>query len=231
MGILDNAKEEIFWIAISVVITFIVTAIGTYLYQKHVIIFLRSLKIKHFYRSFRYSLLLKAYYPQKTGDLDSNIYNLIKEKCKQFNITKVTVRPESMCINPENFGTKVNIFIDSIDELLGEEEITESEEYCLTIQLDSDLRLTYKELEIIDDYLVLMEETKNIVHEHCFGNSEEKNSFLVCEIIRDIKKITDEDTINIEKEETKVSFKENNVKITLKKPQYLTRNIRKYIGY
>lgn len=227
--LIKNAPSQMFWIIVS----FIVGTILTYFFQNEVRIFLNTLRIKYLYHDFRYRLILKASFSLKTKDLDSYVYDSIKEKGKEFKITKASLRPESMSIIPEELGTKINVLIDSVHELLSinEGESVGPDEYTLTIQLDSDLRLTYRRLEILEDYLILIKDIKKIVEDYCFSGVSEINSFMICEIIRDKNTITDKKQIEIEKEGTKISFKEKNVNIVVKNSDYLMRNISKYIGH
>ncbi|AAM31723.1 hypothetical protein [Methanosarcina mazei] len=141
-----------------------------------------------------------------------------------------------MTINPEELDVKVNIYLDSAKELENEESelednIEEDREYILTIRLDSNLRLSYKRLDILSEYAVLFSGIKDIIKRHCFAGEEETKSFLICDITRDIETIFDQKEIIDNKKKLKVSFFKQNIKIRLGESHYLMDNIRKYIGY
>jgi hypothetical protein len=200
------------------------------------LIFLRTLKIRILSNDFQYSLLFKYHFTRKKRDLDSQIFQDIKSKYENFKITKVSVRPESMTINPEELDVKVNIYLDSANELATEEmelddNIEEDREYILTIKLDSNLRLSYKRLNILSEYAVLFSGIKDIIKRYCFSGEEETKSFLICDITRDIDTVFDHKEIIDKNKNLKISFFKQNIKITLREPHYLMDNIRKYIGY
>jgi len=229
---ISNASWELFWI----IVGFFICSALTCIFRKKLWIFLRTLKIKVLSDDFQYSLLFKYYFTKKVGDLDSEIFQEIKSQHENFKITRVNVKPESITIYPEELGVKVNIYLDSVDELIAEEMeldngTKENKEYTLTIKLDSNLRVGYKRLNILSDYVVLFSGIKDIVRKHCFSGETEVKSFLICDIIRDINTVLDQKEIIDKTKNLKVSFFKQNIKITLRNSQYLMDNIRKYIGY
>lgn len=233
--LMHDAPHEIFWIIVSILAGLLVTYIIAYYVSPTVRIKTRTLKIIFGSRDFRYNLFFKYYFTRKTNDLNTNIYRKIKTKFSEYNISRVSIRPESIIINPEKLGVKISIELDCINELetneLPKDNEESGKEYQLTIRLDSDLRLTYKRLDIFEDYIDIFEEIKNIVEEECFGGEKERKSFLVCDIIRDFDKIyTGEDIIDNTKN-IEVHFMEKNIKIMADKPTHLVSTIRKYVGY
>lgn len=117
------------------------------------------------------------------------------------------------------------------EEIELDNDIKENREYMLTIKLDSNLRLSYKRLDILSDYVVLFSGIKDIIRRCCFSGETEIRSFLICDITRDINTIFDQKEIIDKTKNLKISFFKQNIKITLRNSQYLMDNVRKYIGY
>lgn len=230
-SLVSDAPKEVFWIVAGVPIVSIIT----YFCSPTVRIFFRTLRIKIFSEDFRYNVLLKCYFLRKTNDLNSEVYHKIKNKFENYEVKKVSIRPESMTIKPETFGTKIDIEINCINELEAEEpsQIDEEseKEYQLVIKLDTDLRLTYKRLDILRAYIDMFEEIKEIVKEECFDGLKERKSFLLCDIIRDINVIYNQKEIIDDTQHLKISFTRGNIKIVAEKSIYLIDAIQKYIGY
>lgn len=226
-----DAPHEVFWILISILIASVIT----YIYRERVRIFIRTWTIKLGSEDVLYNLVFKYYFTRKTNDLNMNIYRRIKNRFSDFNISRSGMRPESMIINPENLGVKISIEIDCSNELEADEFPEDNEEngkeYQLTIRLDSNLRLTFRRLDVFEDYISIFEEIKNIVEEECFGGERERKSFLICDVIRDFDKIyTGKDIIDNTKN-ISVFFMGKNIKIVANKPTHLVSTIKKYIGY
>lgn len=226
-----DASYQIFWIIIAILIGYILA----YLLSSKVQIFTRTLRVKIFSDDFRYNVFFKYYFLRKTNDLNVNVYRKIKSKFGEYDIRRVSIRPESMTINPVKLGIKIDIELDCTNELEANdsEETSEEEkkEYQLLIKLDSDLRLTYKRLDILVEYIDMFEEIKKIVEDECFGGEKERKSFLVCDIIRDFDAIFDQREIIDNTKRIKILFIGQNIKIVAEKPTHLISTIEKYIGY
>ncbi|MCK4798451.1 MAG: hypothetical protein KAT05_13810, partial [Spirochaetes bacterium] len=85
--------------------------------------------------------------------------------------------------------------------------------------------------EILNDYIALFNEIKEIVKDYCFSGRVVNKSFIVCDVIRDVNKITDLNKIDDESKKMKIPFVENDIKIVSNEPLYLIETIKKYIGY
>lgn len=233
--IMHDALHDMFWVIVSAVVSLLIVSVITYYVSPKVRIGIRTLKIRFGSEDVRYRLFFKYYFTQKTNNLNVKVYQKIKTKFNEYNISRDRIRPESIVINPENLGVKISIELDCINELEAEETIEVNEEtkkeYQLTIRLDSDLRLTFKRLDVFEDYINIFEEIKNIVGEECFGGEKEKKSFLVCDIIRNFDKIYSGGEIIDKTKNIKIYFMGKSVKIVASKPTYLVSVIKKYIGY
>lgn len=233
--LMNNAPHDLFWTIVSIVITFLVTYAIAYYFSPMVRIKTRTWKIKLGSEDVRYNLFFKYYYTRKTNNLNANVYRKIKTKFSEYNISRASIRPEAIIINPEKLGVKISIEIDCINELEAEElsEVSEEKrkEYQLTIRLDSGLRLTYKRLDILGSYLNMFEEIKEIVEDECFGGEKGRKPFLVCDLIRDYDVIyTGEDIVD-NTQNIKIYFMGRDVKIIADKPTLLISTIKKYMGY
>lgn len=232
----NSLISSIVWEFSWIIIAFILGSLLTLFFEKKIRIRIRTMKYKLFPKDFRFNLFFKYYFTTKINDLDSEVFNKIKDKFIEYEIRKSKVKPESITINPEKLGNKVNIYLDSTNELQEGEEVSEDDadkynEFILTIKLDSNLWISYNRLDIMQDYIVLFNGIKEIVRDYCFNGESPSKSFLVCDIIRDINKITNLDKIEDSSKKLKVSFVENNIKIVLNEPIYLMTTIKKYIGY
>ena len=223
------------WDLLLIIVALVIGSLSTTFLSKPFKIYCRKLNYKLFSKDFKYNLFFKYYFTSKTNDLDSQVFEKIKQKFPKFNISKNKISPESMTIKPEKLGIKVNVFLDSVDELENYDENDESldvsNEYVLTIKLDSFLWIGYKRLEILNDYIALFNEIKEIVKDYCFSGRLVNKSFIVCDVIRDVNKITDLNKIDDESKKMKISFVENDIKIVSNEPLYLIETIKKYIGY
>lgn len=233
--IMQNAPHDMFWIIVSAIVSLLIVSAITYYFSPRVRIFIRTWIIKIGLEDFCFSLFYKYYFKHKIKNLNADIYSKISTRFKEFNISRSSIRPESIIINPEKLGVKISIELDCINELEAEEPLEADEEkgkeYQLTIRLDSYLRLTYRRLDIFENYMSIFEEIKNIVEEECFGGERERKSFLVCDISRNFNQIyTGKDIIDNTKN-TKISFMGENIKIIADKPTHLISTIKKYLGY
>lgn len=225
---------SVVWEFCWIIIVFILGLLYAFFIDKKMRIRLRTVRYKLLSTDFRYKLFFKYYFVTKTNDLDHHVFATIKQKFKEYEIKKNKVMPESITINPEKLGVKINIYLDSANELQKSEEVPEIDtynEYILTIKLDTPLRIGYKRLDILRDYIALFIGIKEIVRDYCFNGESPIKSFIVCDIIRDANKITKLDKIEDIPKKLKVSFVGQNIKIVLNEPIYLMNMIKKYMGY
>ena len=232
----DPLMFSIAWEFLWIIIAFILALLFALFFEKKMRIRIRTIKYKLFPKDFRYNLFFKYYFITKINDLDSQVLTKINEQFGVYEIGKSKVKPESITINPEKLGIKVNIYLDSTNELQECEEVLEEEtskynEFIVTIKLDSYLWISYNRLDIMRDYIALFNGIKEIVRDYCFNGELPTKSFIVCDIIRDVNKITNLNKIEDTSKKLKVSFVENNIKIVLNEPLYLMDTIKKYIGY
>ena len=219
-----------------IIVAFIISLVYAVFIDKKMRIKIRTFRYKLFSKDFRYNLFFKFYFKTKTNDLDSQVFTKIKKQFREYEIKKNKVMPESITINPDKLGNKVNVYLDSVNKLQESDEVSEEEtntynEYILTIKFDNYLWIGYKRLDILRDYIALFNGIKEIIRDYCFNGESATKSFLVCDIIRDVNKITELDKIEDTSKKLKVSFVGQNIKIVLNEPIYLVNTIEKYIGY
>ena len=219
---------------IGIIITIVIAFFGWFFHDPSKII-LRYFWIRAINSIFRFKLNCTSNYLTDVCHwFDYSIYSSLKEKCLNYDFSLNSVKPESINIIPNTLGTKIIVSLDSVQELLSEEESEEqsTSEFKISIKLDSNLKLGINNLDELEDYIQIFKEIKIITEEHCFPNRpRETKSFFICDIIRDFKTITKLPFIKTDLEMAKISFKTKDIEITLQKPDYLIRLIKRYIAY
>jgi hypothetical protein len=216
-----------------------ITACLVWIFQTHVRIFLRRLYLIAFNKQFRFKLFFKFQFNVSALPITSTFLEDMRRKFPQFKFSKSVLRPDLVMIKPEQLGNKIIIQTSSIRELMADDELADDthmdefvfNQYELTIRLDDDLCLGYQNLDVFQNYLVLFDGIKDILKHQAFQNQNEINSFILCDIIRDIHPITKEKSIVRNLENAKISFVKDNVKIKLKNTVFLEKLIKEYIAY
>jgi hypothetical protein len=217
-----------------IVITVIIAVLGWF-FQEPIKIKARYYWIRITNKIFRFKLISVSNYP--TNDLqwfDYSIYSLLRERCPTYDFSLNSIKPESMNIIPNTLGTKIIFSLDSVEELLSEEESDSPQvsEFKISIKLDNYLKLGINNLDELEDYIQIFKEIKIITEEHCFPNRpSEIKSFFICDVFRDFNTITKLPYITSDLEMAKISFKKKDIGIVLQRPDYLIRLIKRYIAY
>jgi len=213
----------------------IILAIVGWFFQEETRILWRFIKFFLSNKHFQYNLVFKAFFPVKPiHALDYDVYSAISSECDNYDVSLNSVQSDTVILIPNKLGrNKILVHFDSIRELLSEEEPDEAfpDEYTLTIKLDNDLGLGMRDLEILHDYASLFGKIREIIQRMCFNATLPTKSFLLCDIIRDLDTITSKRLLEDLKEDAKVTFQKQNITLTLNKPEYLLRLIKRYIGY
>jgi|SRR5208337_2613860 len=207
-----------------------------YALRKEVHIWLRGFRIAIFNEIFKIRLFCKYVFDSELiSYLQPSIFDVLKERFPEYEFSKITTRPDTIVLKPENLGVRIQICLSSVNELLSEEEDDENNRdmppYELEITLGDELKLGYKELSDLTSYLMIFNAIKDIVKSQCFNGVNERNGFIVCDVIRNFDQITTDRNLDLTNDRATLSFMGNTLKVTLKNHEYLERVIKKYISY
>lgn len=225
-------------ISLPIIVGIITTGICgllAYTCARRIRIFLRGLRINILNDDFKLRLFYEYSFTIRPRPMSSDVFETLKNKLPQYDLSKISIRSDAITLKSNKLGGRINIQVFSQSESLapyeGEHEPIDTDCFELKISLSDDLRLSYRQLNDLLGYLMIFASAKEIVRHYCFGNTQERTGFIVCDVVRNYDPIGKEKKLNLTEKNATITFIDKTMKIVLTNHEYLEKIIRDYIAY
>jgi len=140
------------------------------------------------------------------------------------------VHERAITFKSERLGIPLTLWLDEeFDTATSGTDKPRIEAYKVTLDMEAELRLGYREVGDFQDFVALAQKVQEVVQVACFPASRPYDSYIVCEAKRDAKLVV-RSKGKIEDEILKVSVvtEEDRVELVSTEPMYLTEALKKY---
>lgn len=201
-----------------------------YLTKKYFLKFLRKIKFQIFNETVR----IKATYIEKFKEepirwLDFDIYKEIRDSLGSHKISKRGINERCIQIDSEKLGMSIGIWLDEEISSFNSNN-SKIDNYRIKIEMQNEIRLSHKNFDILEDFLILKERAREIIQKRCFPSpSESFQKFIICDIKRDQEPLTrkrgrySDDDLN-----GYVSILDKKISLNLRDPIKLVGGVKKY---
>jgi hypothetical protein len=231
MGQADGLSNN-FWLTtiVSSIISFILGSVLTYFRKKWLVavqivrsyIFNAPARVKT-------AVHIRKYPDQPETFLSPAIFKAFFETMAEEGITKRSLGESSMRLYSEKLGLPLNVWLVEEPSLTGEQEEKPQQPYKVSVELDGELRIGYRNVSDFQEFMTLSTRMQDTVRDQCFPTKKPSEEFLICEISRKTRFQTRVLKDKVDKDlKVKVSVKDSIVNLVCEEPSYAVNAIRKY---
>jgi hypothetical protein len=173
---------------------------------------------------------IAKYRDSPTSWLSNAVFESIVTSVTSDKLTKQGVHERAIALKSDRLGIPLTLWLEEeFDTSTSGTDRPRIEAYKVTLDMEAELRLGYREVREFQDFVALAQKVQEVVQVACFPASRTYDSYIVCEAKRDAKLVV-RSKGKIEDEILRVSVvtEEDRVELVSTEPMYLTEALKKY---
>lgn len=191
-------------------------------------------------RKFRFVLLnvparvravsIAKYRENPASWLSNAVFETIVTSVATDKLVKQGMHERAISFKSERLGIPVTLWLEEeLDTATSGTDEPRIEAYKVTVDMEGELRLGYREVHDFQDFVALAQRVQDAVQVTCFPNSKPYDSYVICQAKRDAKLVVRRKG-RVEDETLRVTVvtEEDRVELVSTEPMYLTEALKKY---